>query len=143
MYNFNDILAELKSGASVDEIARAFSDALNDAVAKSESSEKEDWYHECVDALAEVWNDAVDAYMEWKHPDLVGNANFHLDHDETDSLIADGIELTLNKASEFEKAMNGLANLLGTDTRPQSKPEPEKVSFEDVMGDFFKKLGIE
>lgn len=63
-YNFNNILAELRKGADIDDVMKSFTTQVNAALEQRKNDEQ--YLNNHYASLARAWNDTVRAYVEAK-----------------------------------------------------------------------------
>lgn len=150
MYNINDILAQLQSGQSADEIAKSFTDTLNAAIQKQKEQSKADERRKAkicdMTNLAEAIIDFISEYYSEVMPkdmDLdITEADVAELIDELDTAIPqlvsafkDFEELTVEPIGTTKKSPT-------TKKNPGVKSEAKDFSFGDAMEKFFKQNGL-
>ena len=128
-YNFNDIEKYLREGGDATELAQAFADTLNNALAKFQKENKLD---EKATAFADAWNAYIDEYF--KNHDVPENcvvADMYLNTKDVNYLM----EQVLKLIPLFDK-LNGLFEI-GAEQVSKSKGKVE-----DTVDKFFNKFGI-
>ena len=133
MYDFNNMIDLMRSGVSADELAKAFTDNLNNAieVVEAEKITEDDYKMACAEA-ANAFNDAVQDYI----------SIHNLDIDEKDLEID---QKFVNDIVEFFVELLPYVKSLSKVVSPNTKKKECKVttdSFEDVMAKFFREAGI-
>ena len=150
MYNINDILAQLQSGQSADEIAKSFTDALNAAIQKQNEQTKADERRKAkisdMTNLAEAIIDFISEYYSEVIPK-------DMDLDITEADVAELIDELDVAIPQLVSAFKGFEELT---VKPVSKVEPigttkkhsgakskaKDFSFGDAMEEFFKQNGL-
>lgn len=144
MYNINDILAQLQSGQSADEIAKSFTDALNAAIQKQNEQKKADARRKAkisdMTNLAEAIIDFISEYYSEVMPK-------DMDLDITEADVAELIDELDTAIPQLVSAFKDLEKLtvepIGTTKkRPCAKSEVKDFSFGDAMEQFFKQNGL-
>ena len=147
MYNINDILAQLQSGQSADEIAKSFTDTLNAAIQKQNEQNKAierrkakicDMTH-----LAEAIIDFISEYYSEVIPK-------DMDLDITEADVAELIDELDTAIPQLVSAFKDFEELtvkpIGTTKKhPDAKSvtfKAEDFSFGDAMEKFFKQNGL-
>ena len=141
MYNINDILAQLQSGQSADEIAKSFTDALNAAIQKQNEQTKANERRKAkicdMTNLAEAIIDFISEYYSEVIPK-------DMDLDITEADVAELIDELDTAIPQLVSAFKGFEELtvepIGTTKkRPGAKSD---FSFGDAMEKFFKQNGL-
>ena len=147
MYNINDILAQLQSGKSADEIAKSFTDALNAAIQKQNEQTKADERRKAkisdMTNLAEAIIDFISEYYSEVMPK-------DMDLDITEADVAELIDELDTAIPQLVSAFKGFEELtvkpIGT---TKKHPNVESVTFDakdfsfgDAMEKFFKQNGL-
>ena len=153
MYNINDILAQLQSGQSADEIAKSFTDTLNAAIQKQNEQNKADARRKAkisdMTNLAEAIIDFISEYYSEVIPK-------DMDLDITEADVAELIDELDTAIPQLVSAFKGFEELI---VKPASHVEPigtakkrpnvesvtfkaEDFSFGDAMEKFFKQNGL-
>lgn len=138
MYNINDILAQLQSGQSADEIAKSFTDALNAAIQKqNEQNERRKAKISDMTNLAEAIIDFISEYYSEVMPK-------DMDLDITEADVAELIDELDTAIPQLVSAFKDFEELtvepIGTTKkRPGVKSD---FSFGDAMEKFFKQNGL-
>lgn len=129
--NYENIVARLKNGETMETIAQEMEDALNKANAEFQASQEKESKEAKLNELAETIATATTEYLRIMRPGMVKDHSI------------DGAELR-----EAMDEMLPLLDLFGdikvsvkTKTTPASNSK-EKKSAEDVFADFFKSLDI-
>lgn len=142
MYNINDILAQLQSGKSADEIAKSFTDALNAAIQKQKEQSKADARRKAkisdMTNLAEAIIDFISEYYSEVIPK-------DMDLDITEADVAELIDELDTAIPQLVSAFKDFEELIGTTKKhPTTKksPEAKDFSFGDAMEEFFKQNGL-
>ena len=153
-YNFNDIASAVASGASIDDICAAFTQQVNDYIAKSKE-EKEKYeriLNQACEDLSLCWEEAIYAYKDagmWPadstlEPDdlLISQETFR---NLIDALVKNYEVIELLEA--IAKEINSQINICSQDEKivanPLKSKSADKDDFDAVMHDFFKKAHIE
>ena len=146
-YDFNNIEDMLRAGlASPEDIAQAFTDALNDAIANTHDGE----WQEAIDNVWLWWNTAVDVYVKKNHleskvKDSLGHV--YMDTKTVENLISTAINLIVHWQS-FEENLNDFVEKVKKENKNIKRnsnnfnDEAKEKSYDKVMADFFKSLGI-
>ena len=150
MYNINDILAQLQSGQSADEIAKSFTDALNAAIQKQNEQTKADERRKAkisdMTNLAEAIIDFISEYYSEVMP-----KDMDLDITEADvAELIDELDVAIPQLvsafKDFEELTVSHVEPIGTaKKRPGAKSvtfKAEDFSFGDAMEKFFKQNGL-
>lgn len=147
MYNINDILAQLQSGKSADEIAKSFTDTLNAAIQKQKEQSKAEERRKAkicdMTNLIEEINDFLNEY----YPEVMPK---DVDLDITEAEVAELIDELDTTIPQLVSAFKDLEKLTveSIDTakkRPGVKSvtfKAEDCSFGDAMEKFFKQNGL-
>ena len=147
MYNINDILAQLQSGQSADEIAKSFTDALNAAIQKQNEQTKANERRKAkicdMTNLAEAIIDFISEYYSEVIPK-------DMDLDITEADVAELIDELDTAIPQLASAFKGFEELtvepIGTTKKsPGVKSvtlKAEDFSFGDAMEKFFKQNGL-
>ena len=147
MYNINDILAQLQSGQSADEIAKSFTDALNAAIQKQDEQTKADERRKAkISDMTNLIEDTIDFISEY-YPEVMPK-DMDLDITETDvAELIDELDSTIPQlVSAFKDFEELTVKPIGT---TKKRPNVESVTFEakdfsfgDAMEKFFKQNGL-
>lgn len=153
MYNINDILAQLQSGQSADEIAKSFTDTLNAAIQKQNEQNKADARRKAkicdMTNLAEAIIDFISEYYSEVMPK-------DMDLDITEADVAELIDELDTAIPQLVSAFKDFEELtvkpIGTTKKsPTTKKNPgvksvtfeaKDFSFGDAMEEFFKQNGL-
>lgn len=143
MYNINDILAQLQSGQSADEIAKSFTDALNAAIQKqNKANERRKAKISDMTCLIED----VIVFISEYYPEVMPK---DMDLDITEADVAELIDELDAAIPQLASAFKGFEELtvesIGTTKKhPTTKksPEAKDFSFGDAMEEFFKQNGL-
>ena len=144
MYNINDILAQLQSGQSADEIAKSFTDALNAAIQKQNKANERRKAKICdMTNLAEAIIDFISEYYSEVIPK-------DMDLDITEADVAELIDELDTAIPQLVSAFKDFEELtvepIGTTKKhPDAKSvtfKAEDFSFGDAMEKFFKQNGL-
>ena len=136
MYDFNNILDLMRSGVSAEDIAKAFSDELNNAVevVEAEAISESDFREVCADAASSI-NDAIDDYIVINKM-KVDAADLEIDAD----FIADAVEFFVKTYAELAPYIKALKKNEKVSGPTQVKAKDD--DFESVMGKFLHELGL-
>ena len=150
MYNINDILAQLQSGKSADEIAKSFTDALNAAIQKQNEQTKADERRKAkICDMTNLMEAIIDFIDEYYHEVMPKDMN--LDITEADAVkLIDELDSTIPQLvsafKDFEELTVSHVEPIGTaKKRPGAKSvtfKAEDFSFGDAMEKFFKQNGL-
>lgn len=153
MYNINDILAQLQSGQSADEIAKSFTDTLNAAIQKQKEQTKADERRKAkISDMTNLIKDIIDFISEY-YPEVMPK---DMDLDITEAEVAELIDELDTTIPQLASAFKDFEELT---VKPASKVEPigttkkhpnvesvtfkaEDFSFGDAMEKFFKQNGL-
>lgn len=153
MFDTNDILARLRNGESVDDIASAMTDMLNDAEATYKAEQAKEAENAKVlatrkRAAAEtIFSGVVDYFMAIGQPEILDDYRDGKAYDEAIDEIVEGMD-ALN--STFA-ALNSLNKSLKSFDKPKAVVAPstnvratlkKERSYEETIGDFFKRFGL-
>ena len=138
MYNINDILAQLQSGQSADEIAKSFTDALNAAIQKQNEQNERRKAKICdMINLMEAIIDFIDEYYHEVMP-----KDMDLDITEADAVeLINELDTTI---PQLVSAFKGFEELTvePIGTTKKSPDVKSDFSFGDAMEEFFKQNGL-
>ena len=147
MYNINDILAQLQSGQSADEIAKSFTDALNAAIQKQNEQTKADARRKAkISDMTCLIEDVIDFISEY-YPEVMPK-DMDLDITEADvAELIDELDTTIPQLASVFKGFEELTvKPIGTTKKhPGAKSvtfKAEDFSFGDAMEKFFKQNGL-
>lgn len=145
MYNINDILAQLQSGQSADEIAKSFTDTLNAAIQKqNEQNERRKAKISDMTNLIETINNFINKY----YPEVMPK---DMDLDITEAEVAELIdELDTTIPQLVSAAFKNFEELTVEPIKTAKKSpgvksvtfEAKDFSFGDAMEQFFKQNGL-
>lgn len=141
MYNINDILAQLQSGQSADEIAKSFTDALNAAIQKQNEQTKADARRKAkisdMTNLAEAIIDFISEYYSEVIPK-------DMDLDITEADVAELIDELDTAIPQLVSAFKDFEELTvePIGTTKKSPGVKSDFSFGDAMEKFFKQNGL-
>ena len=147
MYNINDILAQLQSGKSADEIAKSFTDTLNAAIQKQKEQSERRKAKICdMTNLAEAIIDFISEY----YPEVMPK---DVDLDITEAEVAELVDELDTAIPQLVSAFKDLEKLTVSHVEPigTTKKRPnvksvtfkaEDCSFGDAMEKFFKQNGL-
>jgi len=128
-YNFNDVEKYLHDGGDAVELAQAFADTLNNALAKFQKESKLD---EKANGLAAAWNAYIDEYF--KNHDVPENyvvADMYLNTKD--------VHYLMDQVLKFIPLLDRLNGLFEIGAEQVSK---SKNKVEDTVDKFFDKFGI-
>lgn len=136
MYNMNDILAQLQSGQSAEEIAKSFTDALNAAIQKQNEADAR--RKAKIRDMANLIDDIIDFIREY-YPEVLPE---DADLDITDDEVAELIDELDTAIPQLLKDLEELA-AKPTSTR-ETHPSAKHVTFEanDAIEKFFRQNGL-
>ena len=146
MYNINDILAQLQSGQSADEIAKSFTDALNAAIQKQNEQTKANERRKAkISDMTGLIEDVIDFISEY-YPEVMPK---DMDLDITEADVAELIDELDTTIPQLASAFKGFEELTVKPVEPigTTKKSPgvkavtlkaEDFSFGDAMEKFFK-----
>lgn len=139
-YNFNDVEKFIREGGSAEEIANAFADKLNLAIATVEA---QNTLAEKSDALVDAWCEFVDEYF--KHKDMPKNTtikDWYISKGEVIKLFDMLVKVlpAFDKYGDAMRMITGVKSDIVNSTEKTVKVNKDK--FEDVMNDFFNKIGL-
>ena len=150
MYNINDILAQLQSGQSADEIAKSFTDVLNAAIQKQNEQTKANERRKAkISDMTNLIEDVIDFISEY-YPEVMPK-DMDLDITETDvAELIDELDTTIPQLAsafkDFEELTSSKGEPIGTAKKsPAVKSvtfEAKDFSFGDAMEKFFKQNGL-
>ncbi|MBO5730287.1 MAG: hypothetical protein J6R67_03740 [Treponema sp.] len=147
MYDMNEILALLKEGQSVEDIAASFTSALNSAIQEQEKQKNEIAARtEKIDALTNIINSIVDFANKF-YPDLIPE-DMDMDFTAEDvGLLADELDETVEEVVSLMKLLNVPAHKKSKVIVKTPNKEPvtftaNNVDFGDAMKEFFKRNGL-
>ena len=150
MYNINDILAQLQSGQSADEIAKSFTDVLNAAIQKQNEQTKANERRKAkISDMTNLIEDVIDFISEY-YPEVMPK-DMDLDITETDvAELIDELDTTIPQLAsafkDFEELTSPKGEPIGTAKKsPAVKSvtfEAKDFSFGDAMEKFFKQNGL-
>ena len=145
-YDFNNLESLLRSGATADEIAVAFTKNLNDAI---DSAKRDSQRAKLYENLANSWNEVL---KDWAHsneiPDGVEVDDLTLTGEHAEEVVAQLMELVSTLAPLY-KALTDMAEQIAA--KEKSKPEPvlkntdakdEFDDFDAAMKKFLKSIGV-
>lgn len=150
MYNINDILAQLQSGQSADEIAKSFTDVLNAAIQKQNEQTKANERRKAkISDMTNLIEDVIDFISEY-YPEVMPK-DMDLDITETDvAELIDELDTTIPQLAstfkDFEELTSSKGEPIGIAKKsPAVKSvtfEAKDFSFGDAMEKFFKQNGL-
>jgi len=146
-YNSNDILKMIQEGKSVDDIAKEFTAALNEAKkideakraeAKEEEARKK--VQERADKIADMgkMKDAIAAYIKRWYPNLAAQ---YKDIDITAEDLVDLVDETVAEMREAFSMFGNFAHMLKPGNATLSI-KTDKSNLDNVFDTFFKNNGI-
>ena len=147
MYNINDILAQLQSGQSADEIAKSFTDALNAAIQKQNEQTKANERRKAkISDMTNLMEAIIDFIYEY-YPEVMPK---DMDPDITEADAVELIDELDTAIPQLVSAFKGFEELI---VKPDSHVEPigttkkrpgakSDFSFGDAMEEFFKQNGL-
>lgn len=143
MYNINDILAQLQSGQSADEIAKSFTDALNAAIQKQNRADAR--RKAKISDMTGLIEDVIDFISEY-YPEVMPK-DMDLDITEADvAVLIDELDAAIPQLASAFKGFEELTvePIGATKKHPTTKksPEAKDFSFGDAMEEFFKQNGL-
>lgn len=144
-YDFNNLESLLRSGATADEIAVAFTKNLNDAIDVTKRNKH------LYDNLANSWNEVL---KDWVHdnelPDGVEVNDLILTGEHAEEVVSQLMELVTTLAPLY-KALTDMAEQVAVKEKSEPKPEPvlkntdakdEFDDFDAAMRNFLKSIGV-
>lgn len=147
MYNINDILAQLQSGQSADEIAKSFTDVLNAAIQKQNEQTKANERRKAkISDMTNLIEDVIDFISEY-YPEVMPK-DMDLDITETDvAELIDELDTTIPQLAstfkDFEELTSSKGEPIGIAKKsPAVTFEAKDFSFGDAMEKFFKQNGL-
>ena len=101
MFNYEDILAQMNNGATAEDIAKAFTEQLNQAIKVQEEQKQEDAKHK--EMIADAWHvaDIFNAFTKKWYGDIA-------QHEITAEEILDVYELIAGLNIKVDKLKNGV-----------------------------------
>jgi hypothetical protein len=142
-YDFNNLESLLRSGATADEIAVAFTKNLNDAIDVTKRNSQ------LYDNLANSWNEVL---KDWIHnnkmPDGIEVNDLILTGDHAKEVVSQLMEF-ISTLAPLYKALTDMAEQVAA--KEKSKPEPvlkntdaknEFDDFDEAMRNFLKSIGV-
>ena len=143
MYNMNDILAQLQSGQSAEEIAKSFTDALNAAIQKQ--NEVDARRKAKISDMANLIDDIVDFVRKYYPEILPEDADLDITDDEVAELIDEldtAIPQLTSALKDLEELVaNPISKVETAKKRPGAKSvtfEAKDFSFSDAIDKFFR-----
>lgn len=131
-YDFNDLGELLRSGTDPEEIAKAFSDNLNKAIADSTKSSREE---KLLVMMAEAWNEYINLQ------DFPDDMDLHMTPSDLKVAIDTLLELFV-KTAPLMSMMEELANGFEPKKPRSHRRSVEKGAsdeYDEVIGDFLSK----
>ncbi len=142
-YDFNNLESLLRSGATADEIAVAFTKNLNDAIDVTKRNSQ------LYDNLANSWNEVL---KDWIHnnkmPDGIEVNDLILTGDHAKEVVSQLMDF-ISTIAPLYKALTDMAEQVAA--KEKSKPEPvlkntdaknEFDDFDEAMRNFLKSIGV-
>ncbi len=142
-YDFNNLESLLRSGATADEIAVAFTKNLNDAIDVTKRNSQ------LYDNLANSWNEVL---KDWIHnnkmPDGIEVNDLILTGDHAKEVVSQLMEF-ISTLAPLYKALTDMAEQVAA--KEKSKPEPvlkntdaknEFDDFDEAMRNFLRSIGV-
>lgn len=141
MYNMNDILAQLQSGQSAEEIAKSFTDALNAAIQKQ--NEVDARRKAKISDMANLIDDIVDFIRKYYPEILPEDADLDITDDEVAELI-DELDTAIPQLLKDleELAAKPTSKVETAKKRPGVTFEAKDFSFDDAIEKFFRQNGL-
>ena len=138
MYNMEDILAQLDSGMSPDDIASKFTEALNDAIKAQESAKAEKVQKQEKLADAQKVADAINDFVGKYYPEVGDSKTID------GQTILDLYDATIDLFTSFEKLGDGFKFSMKTPASSSKKKykEPAVRGIEDIFDKFFRMNGL-
>ena len=134
MYNSTDILKMLNEGKTVDEIAKSFTNALNEAQKKKEEESKACLRRKTQIKDMEEILDSIISYITKYYPNLpVEELKEALDAEE----IVDSMEELVKEFKNLSKTLESLTSTPAAKTK-KTAPSSYPIDFDA----FFKKYGL-
>lgn len=132
-YNFNNLDELIRSGASPEDIANAFTANLNRAIAENDKvSRKEELCAE----MAELWNEYVNLWM-LEHP-VPDEWDLHMSADDL-AVSLDHMLTLFVKTAPLMEAMTDLADVFEPRSVNMENAKTKKNDYDSVMGNFLSK----
>ena len=130
-YNFNNLDELIRSGTDPEEIAKAFSNNLNKAIADNDKvSRKEELCAE----MAKLWNEYVNLWM-LEHP-VPEQWDLHMDADD----LAVGLDHILTLFVKTAPLMEAMEDLANTFEPRKVNTKTKKNDYDSVIGDFLNSI---
>ena len=147
MYNINDILAQLQSGKSADEIAKSFTDTLNAAIQKQkEQSKAEERRKAKICDMTNLAKAIIDFISEYYSEVMPKDMDLNITEADVAELIDELDTAIPQLVSAFKDLEKLTVEPIGTTKkRPNVKSvtfEAKDFSFGDAMEKFFKQNGL-
>lgn len=150
MYNINDILAQLQSGQSADEIAKSFTDALNAAIQKQNEQTKANERRKAkISDMTNLMEAIIDFIDEYYHEVMPKNMDLDITEADAVELIDEldtAIPQLVSAFKDFKELTVSHVEPIGTTKKhPGAKSvtfKAEDFSFGDAMEKFFKQNGL-
>lgn len=133
-YNFNNLDELIRSGASPEDIANAFTANLNRAIAENDKvSRKEELCAE----MAELWNEYVNLWR-LEHPVQSAGLDLHMSADDL-AVNLDHMLTLFVKTAPLMEAMADLADVFEPRNVNLENTKNKKNDYDSVMGNFLSK----
>jgi hypothetical protein len=129
MYDFNDLEYMLRSGATADQIAAAFTKNLNDAI---DAVKKPDALQEACCALAEAWHDVLDTYAE--EYESTPNKDWYITGDDVYQVLPTVMQ-ALFATQRYADELRNIATPVQKNT---AGPTAVATDFDKLVNDFLK-----
>ena len=147
MFNTDELTAALQNGASADEIAKSFTDALNTAIkaqkeAEEKAAKKNKIHAERVEALQGIV-DAVEDFIADFYPDMYDEKAFEdFDVEELDKVILDSYKEVKRMAPLFDSLKDLEKHLKVSDNVTKTVAIKKTKSTDQAIADFLRKSGL-
>ena len=148
-YNFNELDKYLRDGGNPEEIAQAFADKLNKAIAVNSNTKKLD---EKAKIFCNAWDEYVDLYLSIRGlPKGTSTSDFHLTPAELKKImdaLTDNVAPLLSIYNDFieepAKAQNKKKSSVNLNFQAPVECCKNKATtdYEKVIGDFFHSIGL-
>ena len=147
MFNTDELTAALQNGATPDEIAKSFTDALNTAIkaqkeAEEKAAKKNKIRAERVEALQGII-DAIEDFVKDFYPDMYDAKVFEsFDAEELDKVVLEAYEDVKRMAPLFDSLKDLEKQLKMTDNVTKTVAIKKTKSTDQVIADFLRKSGL-